>query len=211
MTKPTHATRREGPPLSLARWGGAAACLAGVSYGAAGYLDNPEAGGFVIGVVVPVLALSTPALFLGGLVGLYAWLGGGGNRLGSLGSTGLLVGLLGTVLGVIDGVGQWRVEWWPTLPYWVNWMPLLFAGLTVVGAATLVRDAPRRLLGALVLASGTLGWASVLTDPAFSGVLVPERPVHVAFAALFCMSAIAWGWALSREPHHDLKRASGRS
>jgi len=44
--------------------------LAGVSYGAWGYLDNPEAGGFVIGVVVPVLALSTPALFLGGLVGL---------------------------------------------------------------------------------------------------------------------------------------------
>jgi hypothetical protein len=44
--------------------------------------------------------------------------------------------------------------------------------------------------------SATLGWVSVLTDPAFPGVLVPMRPVHVAFAALFCMSAIVWGWAL---------------
>jgi len=197
MRKPAHTTRREGSSLTLARWGGAAACLAGVSYGASGYLDNPDAGGFVMDVVVPVLTLSTPALLLGGLVGLYAWLGGG-NRLGSLGSTGLVVGLLGTVLGVIDGVGQWRVEWWPTLPYSGNWMTLLFAGLTVAGAATLVRDAPRRLLGALVLTSGTLGWASVLTDPAFSGVLVPERPVHVTFAALFCVSAIVWGAVLVR-------------
>jgi hypothetical protein len=40
----------------------------------------------------------------------------------------------------------------------------------------------------------------VLTDPAFPGVLVPMRPVHVAFAALFCMSAIVWGWALLRGP-----------
>jgi hypothetical protein len=70
MRKSARTLRREGSSLTFARWGGAAACLAGVSYGAWGYLGNPEAGGFVIGVVVPVLALSTPALFLGGLVGL---------------------------------------------------------------------------------------------------------------------------------------------
>src|SRR5215213_937852 len=185
MKRSARKSRRGGSPLTLARWGGTSACLAGVSYGAWGYLDNPDAGGVVIGVVLPVLALTTPALFLGGLAGLYARLQGQGSRSGTIG---LLMGLLGTGLGIFNGVGDLGVEW----------MPILFAGLTVVGVATIVRDAPRRSLGALVLASGTIGWASALTDPAFSGVLVSARPVHVAFAALFCMSAIAWGWVLFR-------------
>jgi hypothetical protein len=49
---------------ALTRWGGAA-CLAGLSYGAWGYLDNPDAPEFVTGAVLPVLTLTTPALFLG--------------------------------------------------------------------------------------------------------------------------------------------------
>jgi hypothetical protein len=36
-----------------------------------------------------------------------------------------------------------------------------------------------------VLASGVLGWVSLLTDPAFPAALMPVRPVHVAFAAAF--------------------------
>jgi hypothetical protein len=76
----------------------------------------------------------------------------------------------------------------------------LFAGLAVVGAATLLFEDAPRLVGAKVLASATLGLVSSLTDPAFPGVLVPTRPVHVGFAALFCMSAIVWGWALFRRP-----------
>jgi hypothetical protein len=54
-----------------------------------------------------------------------------------------------------------------------------------------------RFLSVLVLASGTLGWVSLLTDPAFSSVLVPT--LQVAFAALFCLSCVAWGVALFRE------------
>ena len=42
------------------------------------------------------------------------------------------------------------------------------------------------------------GWVSLLTDPALPAVLVPTRPVHVGFAGVFCVSAIAWGWALFR-------------
>ena len=164
---------------SLARWGAAAACLGGISYGAAGYLDNPDASEFVISVVVPVLSVSTPTLFLGGLVGLYSWLRGGGSLLQR---AGLLVGLVGTVLSVFDGL-----DWWI----------LLFAGLTVVGVGMIFEDASR-LVGALVLASSALGWVSLLTDPAFSGVLVPMRQVHVAFAALFCLSCVVWGWVLFR-------------
>jgi hypothetical protein len=206
-------------------------------------LDNPNASEFVTGVVVPVLGVSTPAMFLGGLVGLYSWLGGGGSPLqrtallvGLVGTvlgvydeldwwesdrwillyaivtavgigilvglsfwlgrggsllqrTGLLVGLVGTALGLFDGLDWWELEWWI----------LLFAALTVVGMSMVVEDASRCLLGVLVLASGTLGWVSLLTDPAFSGVVVPMRPVHVVFAALFCLSCVVWGWVLFRE------------
>ena len=80
-----------------------------------------------------------------------------------------------------------------------GWLTLLYTGLTVVGVATLLKDAPR-LLGALVLASGTLlAWASLLTDPGFSGVLVPMGDLHVAFAALFCLSWVVWGGVLFSE------------
>ena len=64
-----------------------------------------------------------------------------------------------------------------------------------MGLSSLLKEAPH-LVGALVLASGMLGWVSLLTDPAFPGVLVPMRPVHVAFAALFCLSCVVWGWIL---------------
>jgi hypothetical protein len=63
----------------------------------------------------------------------------------------------------------------------------------------MVLEKASRVLGVLVLASGPLGWVSLLTDPAFSGVLMPARPVHVAFAALFCLSCLAWGVALFRK------------
>jgi hypothetical protein len=101
------------------------------------------------------------------------------------------VGMLGTVLGVVHGLARWL-----TLPYLENWFILLFASLGVVGVAAVVFEDAPRLLGALVLASAALGWVSLLTDPAFPGVLVPMRAVHVAFAALFCTSAVVWGWAL---------------
>ena len=168
---------------TLTRWGGAAACLAGLCYGVWGYLDAPDSPAFVMGTVVPALALATPALFLGGFVGLYSRLGGGGP----LRMTGLLVGSLGTVLGVVHELGWWESEWWA----------LLYAGLSAVGLGTVVGGASR-LLGAMVLVSGALGAISLLTDPTFPGVLVPARPVHVAFAALFCLSCVAWGWVLVR-------------
>ena len=148
-------------------------------------MDNNDTSGVVLSIVVPMLGLSTPILFVGGLVGLYSR---GGSRGSPLQKLGLLVGLLGTMLGVIDGLDWWESEWWA----------LLFASLTVMGVLMLVEDAAR-LLGVLVLASGTLGWVSLLTDPGFSGVLVAMPAVHFAFAALFCLSCVVWGWVLFRE------------
>jgi hypothetical protein len=235
-TRPTDASS-----ASLARWGAVAACLAGLSYGAWGYLDSPDASGFVIGVVGPVLRVTTPALFLGGLVGLYSW----PRRGGPLRRFGLLVGSIGAVLGLFDELDWWEADRWiplyagltavglgilTGLYFWTgreggslqrialpvvlagtvlglldgmdwwepDWWIALLVGLTAVGLEMVFGKASR-LLGVLVLASGTFGWVSLLTDSAFSGVLVPMRPVHVAFAALFCLSCLAWGVALFRK------------
>ena len=181
------------PPSSLARWGGTAACLGGISYGAYGYFsDNPDMPRLVITAVIPLLKLATPALFLGGFVGLHFWLGaqfGGGGS--TLERAGVVVGLLGSVVEEEHGMGLWA-----TLPHLGGGRTLLYTGLTVVGVATLGKDAPR-LLGALVLGSGTLGWASLLTDPGYSGLLVSMRSLHVAFAALFCLSCVVWGGVLA--------------
>jgi hypothetical protein len=183
------------PSSPLARWGGVAACLGGISYGAYGYIsDNADLPRLVIVAVIPLLKLATPALFLGGLVGLHSWLGsrfgGGGSRLER---TGIVLGLLGSVVEEEHGMGLWA-----TLPHLGGGRTLLYTGLIVVGVATLGKDA-QRLLGALVLGSGTLGWVSLLTDPGFSGVLVSMRSLHVAFAALFCLSCVVWGGVLFSE------------
>ena len=50
---------------TLVRLGGTAAVLAGLCYGAAGYLDRPGISGFTI-TLVSVLSAAIPALFLGG-------------------------------------------------------------------------------------------------------------------------------------------------
>ena len=189
------------------RWGGAAAVLAGISYGAAGYLDNPGISGYA-SALVSVLSVITPALFLGGVLGLRSRLLLG-EEASYAGGAGFVLGCLGTMLGSIhalfDAVGLKQTflalasrtflalasvgDWW-----WA----LLFASLTLSGMATLLRE-ELRLLGTVVLTSGILGWVSLLTDSAFPGVLVPTRPVHVAFAALFCLSDIVWGLMLFRE------------
>jgi hypothetical protein len=105
-----------------------------------------------------------------------------------------MIGCLGTALGIINALSLESVL--PVLTGTVNWWwALLFAGLMLMGQATFLREGPW-FLGALVFASGTLGLVSLLTDPAFSGVVVAVRPVHVVFAAVFCMSAIVWGGVL---------------
>src|SRR5215217_4492763 len=164
MRRSIHTKPRGIPSSPLARWGGVAACLGGISYGAYGYFsDNPDVPRLIIAAVVPLLKLATPALFLGG------------------------------VMDEEHGMGLWA-----TLPHLGGGRTLLYTGLTVVGLATLGKDASR-LLGALVLGSGALGWVSLLTDPGYSGILASMRSLHVAFAALFCLSCVVWGGVLFSE------------
>jgi hypothetical protein len=161
VRRPAH-TRLMGIPPSpfFARLGGVAACLGGISYGAYGYLsDNPDMPSLLTEGVVPLMKLATWVLFFGGLVGLHCWLGsrlgGGGSRL--LERAGVVVGLLASGLGALASVvdEEHGMGLWATLPQGKE-QALLYTGLTVVGVATLVKDAPRRV-GALVLASGILG------------------------------------------------------
>jgi hypothetical protein len=171
--------------------------LAGLSYGAAGYLDKPGISAHT-SALVSALSVTTPSLFLVSLVGLRSrvLLGTRGSAARSLTTeAGFLLGCLGTVLGIVNvnalGLGPllhltWAREWW---------LALLFAGLVLMGIAALPKQ-QTRLLGALVLASGVIGWASSLTDSAFPGVLEPARRAHVGFAAAFCVSAILWGGVL---------------
>ena len=116
----------------------------------------------------------------------------------------MLSGYLGAMLGIVGALGSEQTpyqeliritQWW--------WAPLL-AGLALMGLAAFPKEGLRPL-GTLVLISGALGWVSLLTDPAFSGVLIPVRPVHVAFAAVFCLSWVVWGSMLLMMSH-SLKR-----
>jgi hypothetical protein len=129
-------------------------------------LDRPGISGY-IDALLSVLSVAFPALFLGGLLGL-------GTQLplatrtdfaSSAGVVGFVLGCFGAVLGALGALGLGGTA---TTEWW--WV-----------------------LGAVVSISAALGWVSLLTDPAFSGVLVSLRSVHVAFAAAFCLSSMVWG------------------
>ncbi len=176
--------------------------MAGLSYGAAGYLHKPGISEHTAALVA-VLSVATSGLFLGSLVGLRSRVLLGVRRSFAT-EAGFLLGCLGTVAGIVDvnalGLGPllnltWAREWW---------LALLFAGLVLMGIAALPKR-KARLLGTLVLASGMIGWVSSLTDPAFPGVLEPARGVHVAFAAVFCASAIVWGGVLLLRSHRPTR------
>ena len=173
-----------------ARLGGTAAVLAGLCYGAAGYLDRPSISGYT-GALVFMLSVAFPALFLGGLLGLQARLPDATQTdfASSAGIVGFVFGCFGAVLGIAGALGLAGTA--TTFFWWV----LLLAGLTLMGLVASLRGG-LRLLGAVVSISGALGWVSLLTDPAFSSALVPMRPVHVAFAAAFCLSSVVWGAVL---------------
>jgi uncharacterized integral membrane protein len=91
------------PPTTLTRLrlGGTAAILAGLCYGAAGYLDSPGISAFT-SALVSVLSLAIPALFLGGLLGLHSRLLTSQRSLTS--GAGLLSGCLGAMLGIVGAV-----------------------------------------------------------------------------------------------------------
>jgi hypothetical protein len=171
--------------------------MAGLAYGAAGYLHKPGVSGYT-GALVSGLSVVVPVLLLGGLLGLRYRLLLAGEGSFTRGA-GFVLGCLGVMLGVI-GASVWEGTFFelPDLGLWW-WVPL-FAGLTLMGLSALPSEAQRRL-GASVLVSGGLGWVSLLADPAFPAALMPVRSVHVVFAAAFCLGCVSWGGMLLVGPH----------
>ncbi len=194
-----------GKTTTRVRWGGAAAAMAGLAYGAAGYLDKPGISGYA-SAIVSVLSVVVPVLLLGGLLGLRCRLLPAGGRSLARGA-GFVLACLGAMLGAVAALGS-ELTFFGQLTsvgYW--WWAPLFAGLTLVGLSALPSEVQRRL-GALVLASSVLGWVSLLTDPAFPAALMPVRPVHVAFAAAFCLSCVLWGGMLLVETRRPQRSKS---
>jgi len=172
--------------------------MAGLAYGAAGYLDNPGMSGST-SALVSGLTVVVPVLLLGGLLGLRYRLLLAGERSFTRGA-GFVLGCLGAMLGVIVTLLGWERTFFELADLGLWWWALLFAGLTLMGLSALPSEAQRRL-GALVLVSGGLGWVSLLADPAFPAALMPVRSVHVVFAAAFCLGCVSWGGMLLVGPH----------
>lgn len=171
--------------------------MAGLCYGAAGYLDRPAILGYT-GALLSVLSVAVPALLLGGLLGLHSRLLHAAQK-SLVSGAGFVLGCFGAMLGIVGALGLARTPPYSEITKW--WWVLLLAGLTLMGLAASLKGG-LRLLGAVVWISGALGWASLLADPAFSGALVPMRSVHVVFAAAFCLSCVVWG-AMLMVPHRS--------
>jgi hypothetical protein len=99
------------PPTTLTRLrlGGTAAILAGLCYGAAGYLDRPGISGFT-SALVSVLSVAMPALFVGGMLGLHSRLLLTSQSALTSGA-GLLSGCLGALLGIVGALGLERIPY----------------------------------------------------------------------------------------------------
>src|SRR5688500_13170090 len=121
-----------------ARLGGTAAVLAGLCYGAAGYLDRPGISGYT-DALVSVLRVAIPALFLGGLLGLQARLSDATQTdfAASAGIVGFVFGCFGAVLGIAGALG---LEGTATTFFWWE---LLLAGLTLMGLVAFLRGGLR--------------------------------------------------------------------
>ena len=205
------------PPSALLRAGGVAAASAGALFLAWGYLDvggDPYAYGDpyrpFLDSSVAALAVSVPALFCVGLAGLSGLLARSlrpvGLPIALVAAAGLVLAFGGAAVGVVRGI-EGGFGWYDAyvvgrqettafgllLPWWIEWTPLLFAGLTMVGVTTSIggRIGPFR---ALPLVMGVSGWAYYLTDYGGAGL----RLAHIFFGVLFGLGWVALGGVLFR-------------
>jgi hypothetical protein len=190
---------------SLCPWCGMAAIVGGVLFVAWGYLHKTSTPVFLARTDDPLVlrfaALVTPLLFSVALVGVFIRLAG---RAGPLGVMGIALALCGSGLGAVFGAvnlgsvtgplySNLRQIGWPD--QLLGWMPLLLAGLVLVGIET----SWKRALGpwsALPLATAVSGWIYQFTDVVGHGGL---RFVHVAFGVLFSLCWMCVGFVLAAD------------
>jgi hypothetical protein len=183
----------------LIRSCGLGAILAGALFAAWGYIHGEFVPSAYLEAATVTLAIVVPTLFLVGLAGLYTQCN---KRVSWLGKVGFVLGLIGSAVGSVRGLEE-LIGWYGAhvlgytnatargllLNPWIDWLPLLFVGLSLVGIAT-IRTKTLGALRVLPLAMGAFGWAYLFTD---SGGAVETRLGHVAFAVLFSLSWVALG------------------
>lgn len=210
-------------PSALLRACGVAAASAGVLFVAWGYLHaggHPGGDRYAHGdpyqaylaLIVAVLAVSVPALFFVGLMGLAGLHARGAGRVGLLtelvATTGFGLALTGAAVGVVRGiegalvwhdvyvVGRQDIQAFGLLMPWpIEWAPLLFSGLTIVGVTASLSGEGDGLSRTLPLVIGASGWAHYLTE---SGGADGMRLVHTFFGVLFGLGWLALGGVLFR-------------
>ena len=188
---------------SLLPWSGLGTMLAGVLFGAWGYLHKDGAPS-QLEVIADALSLIVPLLFLVSLTGFYVW--GRGRENWRLGWVGLIFGIVGSGLGfayrlmdlsgslsTADRYGFAVGKGLP--PQLLDWFPWFLLGLTLVGIAS-VRIRPLRRWDSLPLAMGLCGWAYYFTD---FGSAIQMRAAHVLFGMLVSLSWIFLGYLLWTE------------
>ena len=179
---------------SLLQWCGVSGILGAGLFVAWGYLHGPATSPVLRSAVVG-LAFTVPALFFSVVVGLcLLW----GSSLGKL--RWLVMALAGYALGwglVGAGAGSEAVwayfaqRGWPH--YLSDWLLFMLTGLTLLGIGMVSSRGPRRLTGAVTLATGASGWIYDLTD---SGAVLEARWVHIGFGLLFGLGWAALGTVL---------------
>jgi hypothetical protein len=168
----------------LLRWCGPGAVLAGLLFGAWGYVDRVRAPA-LFETLEAALSSVVPALFLAGVVGLFALCVG---EVGTLGRVGLVLALCGPGRAIASfgvDLGPLYVHLaklgWPT--HLLDWLFIMLAGLALAGVAA-VRTRVLRGLGVLLILTVALGWIFSSTD---SGTPMEARAVHVTTGSLFCL------------------------
>jgi hypothetical protein len=197
----------------LLRLSGLAALLAGVLFAAWGYLHRGAAPARV-DTIVGTLGLIVPPLFSVGLSGFYAWRWG--RTVQRLGLTGLVFSYIATALeilyrllevsGTADAADRYAYlagRGWT--PQYFDWLPWLFAGLVLVGIASMWTG-PVRGWNLLPLAMGLFGWAYYLSD---SGGMIQMRIAHILFGTLFGLSWIVLGYLLWSDRTKTMQRFEG--
>jgi hypothetical protein len=181
---------------------GVGAISAGTLFAAWGYVDGGFAPSAYLDAALAALAFVVPTLFVVGLAGLYARCA---RSVSWLGEVGFVLGFVGSAAGAMRGFED-LIDWYDAhllgytnstasgllLNPWIDWLPLLFVGLSLVGIVT-VRTETLGAVRALPLAMGAFGWAYLFTD---SGGAVETRLGHVVFGVLFSLSWVALGGML---------------